>query len=257
MSSFICDVKTSLKWWRFWSRYALQDVKNRYTRSFVGPFWVTISMGVVVVAIGPLYGSIFGSSSTSYYLYLATGLVYWAFISQTVSESCDLFLANGVFIKQTDIPLMVYVLRLLTRNVILFFHNLVIPVLIAPFVIGIDGNIVYLLLWVLLTVLVLFPAVLIASIICTRFRDMTPIIQNIMQLFMFLTPIFWVLGDNRRQSLYVNYNPFYYLVDGFRFCFGNPGSALHVTVILLLATLLFPLAVYLYKNYSHRVVYWI
>jgi lipopolysaccharide transport system permease protein len=46
-------------------RYALvgmlgwQDVRQRYRRSALGPFWLTISMGVMIGTIGVVFGQIF------------------------------------------------------------------------------------------------------------------------------------------------------------------------------------------------------
>ena len=38
-----------------WSTMGLQEIRLRYRRSIIGPFWLTISMGVTVGALGLLY----------------------------------------------------------------------------------------------------------------------------------------------------------------------------------------------------------
>jgi ABC-type polysaccharide/polyol phosphate export permease len=50
--------------WRrreLWEMMALQDIRQRYQRSVIGPFWITLSLGVMIGVLGPLYGTIFMS----------------------------------------------------------------------------------------------------------------------------------------------------------------------------------------------------
>ena len=41
-----------------WGLLGWQDIRRRYRRSILGPFWITISMGVFVAALGTLYGAL-------------------------------------------------------------------------------------------------------------------------------------------------------------------------------------------------------
>ena len=41
-----------------WGLLGWQDIRRRYRRSLLGPFWLTISMGVLVGALGALYGTL-------------------------------------------------------------------------------------------------------------------------------------------------------------------------------------------------------
>jgi ABC-type polysaccharide/polyol phosphate export permease len=48
--------------WRsrsLWLAMGLQDIRKRYRRSVLGPFWLTISMGVMISAMGLVWGIIF------------------------------------------------------------------------------------------------------------------------------------------------------------------------------------------------------
>lgn len=57
-----------------------QDVKQRYKRSKVGPFWLTISMGVMIATIGLVFGNIFSSPMPDFLPFLTLGLILWGFI---------------------------------------------------------------------------------------------------------------------------------------------------------------------------------
>src|SRR5476651_1306074 len=47
-----------------------QDIKQRYKRSKVGPFWLTISMGVMIATIGLVFGNLFSSPMADFLPFL-------------------------------------------------------------------------------------------------------------------------------------------------------------------------------------------
>ena len=58
-----------------WLMLGWQDIKQRYRRSIIGPFWLTLSTAIMVFALGFLYAAIFRQPLGEYFPYLATGLV--------------------------------------------------------------------------------------------------------------------------------------------------------------------------------------
>src|SRR3990167_7170629 len=53
------DITDGCKKWRIWLMLAYQDIKLRYRRSVLGPFWITMSMAITVYSMGYLYGHLF------------------------------------------------------------------------------------------------------------------------------------------------------------------------------------------------------
>ena len=49
-----------------WGRLGWQDIRRRYRRSTLGPFWITISMGMLVGILGMLYGGLFKVEAADY-----------------------------------------------------------------------------------------------------------------------------------------------------------------------------------------------
>jgi ABC-type polysaccharide/polyol phosphate export permease len=50
---------------------ARMDIRQRYRRSILGPFWITITMIIFILAIGPLYSRLLGMGSDEFIPYLA------------------------------------------------------------------------------------------------------------------------------------------------------------------------------------------
>ena len=64
-----------------WLMLGWQDIKQRYRRSVIGPFWLTLSYGAMIAGMGPLYGSLLQQDISTYFPYLATGFVVWFLIA--------------------------------------------------------------------------------------------------------------------------------------------------------------------------------
>ena len=65
------------------------DIRQRYRRSVLGPFWITISMAVFITLLGEIYSHIFKIELKTYLPYLSLGYIIWGFVATTTSESFD------------------------------------------------------------------------------------------------------------------------------------------------------------------------
>lgn len=243
-----------------WAGLAWQDTKQRYRRSLLGPFWITVSTGVMVAAMGPLYGTLLGQDIGTYLQYLSVSLILWAFISSTINEAGSAFVGAEGYIKQIALPLTVHVFRMLAKNGIMLAHNIVIVVavlVIFPpprwesvwlFPLGlalVTGN----LLWISLLL----------AVLSARFRDVPQLVGNLVQVAFFLSPIIWraeMLGP--RSRLIAELNPLYHFMEVVR----SPllGSQIQATSWLVTFLLMVGgslVAFLVFARLRARVPYWL
>ena len=102
---------------------AYQDIQLRYRRSVLGPFWLTLSMAITAYSMGFLYGHLFHTDLEQYYPFLVAGLLTWGLLSNAVTDLTDTFMLSDSLIKQIKLPYTLYIHRVITRNIIIFFHN--------------------------------------------------------------------------------------------------------------------------------------
>src|SRR5689334_17341702 len=80
---FFADVNRDLLsgiWdWPMWTTLGWNDIRQRYRRSVLGPFWITISMAVFITLLGVIYSHIFKIELQTYLPYLALGYIIWGF----------------------------------------------------------------------------------------------------------------------------------------------------------------------------------
>jgi lipopolysaccharide transport system permease protein len=131
--SALNDVKRALSQFSLAGTLGWQDIKQRYRRSKLGAFWLTISMAVLIGALGLVFGGVFNTPMQEILPFLALGIILWTFISSAIIEGCTAFISAEAIIKQLPLPLFVHVMRVLWRNVIILSHNIIIVPLIFLF----------------------------------------------------------------------------------------------------------------------------
>jgi len=100
-----------------------QDVRQRYRRSALGSFWLTISVGVIIGAIDIVFCQIFKSPMQEFLLFLAVGMIIWAFVSSFISKGCARFNYLEGINEKFPIPLFLHILRMIWRYTLIIGHN--------------------------------------------------------------------------------------------------------------------------------------
>lgn len=208
------DIREGVKSTHIWPLLGWLEIKQRYRRSVLGPFWLTLSTGGLVLGMGPLYGRLFNQDISSYFQFLAVSFVVWQFVAGLITDSCQAFIDAEGYIKQIKLPLSVHVLRVVWKNLIIFAHNFIIVVLVMLYLQPPIG-------WhyLLAPLGVLILAIngvwlgLLLGLFCARFRDIPPIITSLIQVALFLTPIMWKPEMLGRHQWTVNLNPLYHYLE--------------------------------------------
>lgn len=201
--------------WRLWGLLAWVETKQKYQRSSLGPFWLTISMAVFVLTIGITFGAIFGQKMEEYLPMLAVGYIFWAFFSATVQESCYAFIAGSSYIKQVKIEKSILIYQIIWRNLIIFFHNLIIMVMLLTYYkVNSFETIIYLLPGFFLLILNTAWISSVIAIISSRYRDVPQIVASVLHVLFYISPILFkpsLLPE--KYSWITQYNPVTYMLD--------------------------------------------
>jgi len=253
------DIKAGALNYRVWWMLAWQDVKKRYRRSVLGPLWITLSTGVMIALMGPIYSMLFNQNTGDYVKYLAVSFILWNFISGFVNEACGAFIESEDYIKQIKLPYTIYVIKTLVRNVIMFLHNFAI-VLIIWLVYSFPGFLPILAFpfLFLITVFNLFNLGLILGLLCTRFRDVPIVISNLIFACFFLTPIFWKKEMLGARAFLADYNPLYLTIELVRRpLLGMMPSLYLIAVNLCFSLILAGFSYLMFSKFRSRISFWI
>lgn len=255
----IQDVLDGLRHHEIWLMLGWAEIRQRYRRSTLGPLWLTLSMAITIGGMGPLYGRLFTQDISSYITFLAVGMVVWGLVSGIVTETSMGFIVSEGYVKEFNLPLSVYILRVIWRNFIVLAHNMIVVVFVLLFYAPNVGWSIILLPIALLAIAVngVFLGLLL-GMVCARFRDVQQIVTSFLQIVFFLTPIMWAPSMLGSKAWVLNFNPLYFFVEAFRSpLLGRPievgvwVGVFVTTLIIMLVSMVF------YGKYRYRIAYWL
>jgi lipopolysaccharide transport system permease protein len=235
------------------------DIRQRYRRSILGPFWITIAMIVWILAIGPLYSRLLGIGSRDFIPYLAMGIITWGLLSGVILEGAAAFVGAEHLVRSMKLPYTVHVMRVLQRNLIVFAHNLL---AFVPFMLWLGIRPQWHWLWalpgVVLIMLAALPTAFLLGTLSARFRDLQQMIASIVQLAFFITPIFWKPELLGAHAWVADWNPFQLMLEVVRrpIVEGLPPVVTYERIGLLLL-LLCALATPFFIRYRRRLAFWV
>jgi len=246
--------------WRPWYLLGLSELRQRYRRSMLGPFWMTLTMGIQALIMGFLFSILFNMELGRFLPYLCIGIVTWTFLANSVNEGANCFISQSSVILQAKRPLWMYIMLVLWRNAILYCHTIVVFVL-AAFAYAIYPSEKYLLVPLGLAVLVVNAGwmALVAGILSARFRDVPLLIQNAFSVLLWLTPVYYrpeqLAG---RIRTVIELNPLTHIIEVARAPFLNEVPHASTWVVALSITALgWALAFALLVRARARVPYWL
>lgn len=257
----LSDIAGAIKRYPLVGMLGWQDVRARYRRSALGPFWITLSMAVMIGTIGIVFGQIFSSPITDFLPFLTIGMILWSFLAAVVGEGSSGFISAESVIKQLPIPLFVHIMRLVWRNLLILAHNLVIfPVVMLLVGKPIGWLALLSIPGLALMVINLTWIALLLAILCARYRDIPQIVTSVLQVVFYLTPIMWLpsLLPARAAVYLLDSNPMYHLIEIVRApllgqtpTLANWGAALGLALAGWIVTIC------IYDRYKRRIAYWL
>jgi ABC-type polysaccharide/polyol phosphate export permease len=209
------DISAGIGDVNLWARLGWQEVKRRYRRTAFGPLWSTLSLGIFVLSLGFIWANLWHQETRTYLPFLSGGLVAWVFVSTLINESCTVFTAAESLIKQVQFPYTSLVCATVWRNLIVLLHNCLI-LIIVDLVFGLQQSFNTFLVipgLILVSLNALWIGIILGSL-CTRYRDVAQLVATVLQISIYVTPIFWLpeqLGPD--FAPFVDYNPLYHWID--------------------------------------------
>ncbi len=210
----MADVYDGLSKSWMWSAMAMQDIKLRYRGSVLGPFWLTLSMLIMVVALGAIYARLFRMDVSHYLPFVTIGLVTWQFISTVINEGCQTFLSSQQTVQQVCMPFSIHAWRIVYRNLLVLLHCAVIlPIVLIIFPMPLDWHVFTTFPALALLVINAFWITMLLGMISARYRDVPPIVASVLQVTFFVTPIFWPPDSLGTWQQLLPLNPFFAAID--------------------------------------------
>ena len=235
------------------------EIKVRYIRSILGPFWIVLTTGISTVGLGYIWSILVHQDKATFIPALCVGLVIWQFLSNCVIDAADCFVTNRALLLNTLNPILIYPFCTIGKNLIIFAHNCV--TILFIFLIyppEVNASTLMLIPGLLLVLGNLLWIVFVLSILGTRYRDLPPAITSFMTIFFFLSPVMYKPAQLGLKAKLLWVNPFTYMISLIRDPLTGSASPWFAYVVAIVALILgWGLLILMLNRYRYRVLYWI
>lgn len=238
--------------------YVKRDIVTFYKQTILGPLWFVIQPVLTTIMFMVIFGNLAGLSTDGMPqpLFYFAGIILWNYFADCLTRNSKTFTENQQVFGKVYFPRMVVPLSITISNLVRFFIQFAIFILIYFYYIFFTNAVVipnYTIFF--FPVLVILAAGLslgfgiIFSSLTTKYKDLTFLLQFIVQLWMYATPVIFPLNSIPvdKQWLLV-LNPMTAVVETFKYGFIGQGvfSWLHLAyssafmiILLLIGTIVF------------------
>jgi len=231
----------------------LRDVKVRYKQTAIGVLWA-ILQPVLTTAIFTVIFSQFArldSLQIPYPLFALSGLLLWLFVNTSIGTASNSLVNNSNLVTKIYFPRLIVPLAATLSGLIdLALGFLLLVGMMIYYGIAISWQIVFAPLFIVLAILLALSFGTLFAALNVRFRDVKFALPFALQIWMFISPIFYpadILSEEWR--IVFAFNPLTGILEGFRAAlFGGEFDWFAVGVSVATTMILMVLSVFIFKR---------
>jgi ABC-2 type transport system permease protein len=218
-----------------------RELTLRYKRSVIGIGWTLLNPMLTSFVLWVVFSFVFASrlpGTQQYAPYLMAGILLNTFFSQGVTISAESIASNGPVLTKIYVPPQVFPISTALAGLVNFFIGMI-PLTIVCLISGQS------IAWTMPLVIVvgICLALLTAgigltlSIMYIRYDDMRNIVNVLLMILMYFTPVFYPISIlNPRLQQIIQLNPLTSYLDIFRWAFSNNAVATVGDFIFMFST---------------------
>lgn len=210
-------------------KLAKNDFKTRYAGSYMGVLWAMAQPVVTIVLYYFVFEVIFQNKATllangitaPYVMWLTAGLVPWFYFSEALVQGTQALLEYNYLVKKVVFKITILpVIKMIAATFMHLFFSAVMLLLYFAYGYGVDWYLLQLPYYSFCMFVFVLALSYTTCAVVVFFRDLSQIINILLQVGMWATPILWDLaflsGEKAKYQIIFRLNPVYYIVDGFR-----------------------------------------
>lgn len=200
-----------------------KDIRGRYKGSFLGILWSFLNPLLQVLVYYIVFPYLMRGTIPNYMVYLITGMIPWNYFLMTVSIGTTTIKANGGILKKVYFPREILLISQVCSGWVNFMISCVIILIFcAVFGVGFSWQLILVPVLSLVEGLMILGIILILSAINVYVQDVEYIVQFILNMAFYGTPVIYSLSQFSGTGILYNLvklNPLTMLIDAYRDCF--------------------------------------
>jgi ABC-type polysaccharide/polyol phosphate export permease len=244
---------------RGWTLLAQDDLKSRYARTVLGPFWMVLAQAMFVGALAFWSSRLTGNNIGNQITYVAAGMAVWATISTSITDASTIMLRAATFVSTYQLPISIHIHRFVIGQFITMAHLLsVFAVAAVIFKLPLSWNFLLFLPGLLITYVAMIGWALALSMYGARYRDIAPLSGAVLSAMFIMTPIFWRQNDIPTASWMADINPLFHILQITRAPLLGEAPTMHNWIgASIIAILSLAFGTYTFLNRRKDINFWI
>lgn len=232
----LIDLKEIWRYRELLFTFAWRDVKIRYKQTILGIFWVILQPLITTVIFTVFFGRVakISAGNLPYSLFALSGLVFWVFFSNTLTNGANSMLNNESILKKVYFPKIILPISAILTNSVDFVINFII-LLIFAVILGFTPSVWLLLILPIGLLLTSMTALGLSAFLAAmnvKYRDVRLILPFFIQILLFLTPVIYSMHSlSPQMQILLALNPMTLVVELTRSIFSS-GNSLSPLLIL-------------------------
>lgn len=202
-------------------RLSINDFKNRFAGSYLGIVWAFIQPVISVLIYWFVFEVGFKSAPIKdfpFVLWLIAGIVPWFFFSEALMSATNGLLEYSYLVKKVVFNInIIPVIKIVSAMFVHFFFVGFTMILFIGYKVPMSIHWFQIIYYSICTICLVSAISYITASLIVFMRDIGQIINIMLQIGMWLTPIMWsydIMPDLYRNI--IKLNPMYYIVEGYR-----------------------------------------
>lgn len=252
-------------WLEFLLAMTEKEIKARYKHALLGFLWVILNPLLQMLVIGFVFQFFIPVKIDNYFLFLFSGLLPWNFFSYSIMKSTTAIVYERSLIQKAKFPRESIVLSIVLSNLFHFLISLLLLLVILVFnkaffksysffqVLIYISHMGLLIPFIIVLTLLTACLSLLTSALNVRFRDINFIVQALMPLWFYATPVIFSLNLlPKKVHIFFYLNPMTFLTEAFHWVLLNqsPTNLLGWVIGTLVVAVCCFLGVYIFSKES-------
>lgn len=199
-----------------------KEIRGKYKGSFLGVLWSFVNPLLTTLVYAIVFPIILKSTQPHYVTFIVIAILPWTWFTTTIAQGTSTILINGGIIKKVYFPREILPISIVTSGLINYLISCIIIGLFLIFSgIGFSVYILFLPLIIIIQYILLLGIILITSAINVYVRDAEYIINFLVMMLFYATPILysstlfpekvrWILKLNPMTTIIESYRDIFF-----------------------------------------------
>ncbi|MEO5826748.1 MAG: ABC transporter permease [Gemmatimonadales bacterium] len=197
----------------------LRDLNLRYKRSFLGIVWSLVTPLAQLLVLRFIFTAVLPLDVPNYTAFLFTGIVVWSWLQSSLDQAAGSIVDNRELVRLAGFPVAILPVVTVAANLTQFMFAL--PILAVFLLIGgatpLTAAPLLLPLLIAIQFLLLLSLAYFIAALHVTFRDIKHLLQIILMLGFYLTPVFYELRQAPSEYAFIyQLNPMVHLIGAYR-----------------------------------------